>query len=282
MTFAGGLVLLLTGITLYAISSLSLATLSAMLTGGVALLALFVFVETRMPEPMFDLSLFKIRLFTAGNIAILLNALARGAVSLVLVFYLQGPTMGLDPLTAGIFLIPISASLAFFGPISGWLSDKYGARGLSTIGLLVSSVGFVLLAGIGPTITFQQLLVPLLFVGSGMGIFASPNRASIMNSVPAKERGVASGTSTTLVNIGATFSLGLSFLVMTVSMPIENLEKIFLGSASGLVSAPWIDDFIVSIHSVYYLSTFFLIIAIIPSVLRGEPAGTSTKIDLKE
>jgi len=281
VTFAGGLALLLTGITLYSISSLSLTGLTAMLTGGVALLALFVFIEARVPQPMFDLSLFKIRLFTAGNIAILLNALSRGAVTLVLVFYLQGPTMGLNPLTAGIFLIPTSASLAFFGPISGWLSDKYGARVLCTIGLLVSSVGFILLARIGPTITFQQLLVPLVLVGSGMGIFASPNRASIMNSVPARERGVASGTSTTLVNIGATFSLGLAFLVMTVSIPIANLEKIFLGSASGLSNAPWIGSFIASIHSVYYLSTFFLIVAIIPSMLRGEPAKNDT-IGIKE
>lgn len=276
-TFAGGLSLVLTGITLYAISSLSMTVLSAMLMGGIALLVLFVFVETRVAQPMFNLSLFKIRLFAAGNTAIFLNALARGAVSLVLVFYLQGPTMGLDPLTAGIFLIPISASLAFFGPISGWLSDKYGARVLSTIGLLVSSVGFILLAGIGRTITFQQLLVPLVFVGSGMGIFASPNRASIMNAVPEKERGVASGTSTTLVNIGMTFSLGLAFLVMTVSTPIGDLEKIFLGS-SGLSNSPWIGSFIASIHSVYFLSTFFLIMAIIPSVMRGLQPKSDAKI----
>jgi EmrB/QacA subfamily drug resistance transporter len=273
LSFAGGLALILTGITLFAIESVDLGTLVAMLVGGTALMVLFVFFEGKTARPMFDLSLFKIRLFAAGNSAILLNALARGAVSLVLVFYLQGPSMGLDPLTAGIFLVPISASLAFFGPISGWLSDKYGARALATIGLVVSSIGFVMLAGIGRTITFEQLLVPLVFVGAGMGIFASPNRASIMNSVPAEERGVASGTSTTLVNVGGTFSLGLAFLIMTVSTPISELERIFLGS-SGVGEAPWIGSFISSIHSVYYLSTIFLIIAIIPSMLRGKTSHT--------
>jgi MFS family permease len=241
---------------------------------GVALLVAFVFVERRVPQPMFDLSLFKIRMFTAGNVAIFLNALARGAVSLVLVFYLQGPTMRLTPLSAGVFLIPVSLSLALFGPISGWLSDRYGARLLSSLGLGVSSVGFVLLTGIGPTITFQQLSLPLVFVGSGMGLFASPNRASIMNSVPETERGVASGTSTTLVNVGATFSLAIAFTVMSLTTPMQDLQMVFLG-VPGSGSAPWIGDFIGSIRSVYYLSTILLLVAIIPSVMRGR-ANNST------
>jgi EmrB/QacA subfamily drug resistance transporter len=269
VSFAGGLALILTGITLYVISSLSFPLLVAMESAGGVLLVTFVLVERRVSQPMFDLSLFRIRMFTAGNVAIFLNALARGAVSLVLVFYLQGPTMGLSPLTAGLFLIPISLSLAFFGPISGWLSDRYGARLLSSVGLGVSSVGFVLLTGIGPTITFQQLAVPLVFVGSGMGLFASPNRASIMNSVPETERGVASGTSTTLVNVGATFSLAIAFMVMSLTTPMKDLQMVFLGvQSSG--AAPWIGDFVSSIRSVYYLSTILLLLAIVPSVMRGK------------
>jgi len=273
ISFAGGIALILTGITLYVIESLSLSLLTVMCATGVAMLVAFVFIERRIPQPMFDLSLFRIRMFTAGNIAIFLNALARGAVSLVLVFYLQGPTMGLDPLTAGIFLIPISLSLALFGPISGWLSDRYGARLLSSVGLAVSSIGFVLLTGIGPTITFQQLSVPLIFVGSGMGLFASPNRASIMNSVPETERGVASGTSTTLVNVGATFSLAIAFTVMSLTTPMKDLQLVFLGVQSG-GSASWIGDFVNSIRSVYYLSTILLLLAIIPSVMRGKANNT--------
>lgn len=268
-SFAGGLALILSGITLYVVSSLSFILLLVMAASGVALLVLFAFVERRTLQPMFDLSLFRIRMFTAGNVAIFLNALARGAVSLVLVFYLQGPTMGLNPLTAGIFLIPVSLSIALFGPISGWLSDRYGARFLATAGLGVSSVGFVLLTGIGPTITFQQLSLPLIFVGGGMGLFASPNRASIMNSVPETRRGVASGTSMTLVNVGATFSLAIAFTVMALTTPMKDLQMVFLG-VSGLGSAPWIGSFIGSIRSVYYLSTVLLLVAIIPSAMRGK------------
>ena len=275
VSFAGGIALILTGITLYVISSLSFPILIAMESAGVVLLVAFVFVERRVVQPMFDLSLFRIRMFTAGNIAIFLNALARGAVALVLVFYLQGPTMGLSPLTAGLFLVPISLSLALFGPISGWLSDRYGARLLSSIGLGVSSVGFILLTGIGPTITFQQLSLPLILVGSGMGLFASPNRASIMNSVPDTERGVASGTSTTLVNVGATFSLAIAFTVMSLTTPMKDLQLVFLGvQSSG--PAPWIGDFINSIRSVYYLSTLLLLVAIVPSVMRGKANNHSS------
>jgi EmrB/QacA subfamily drug resistance transporter len=281
LTFAGGLTCILTAITLYSLSSLSFDLLVTLIALGTAFLVAFGYIESKVKSPMFNLSLFRIRMFAAGNAAIFLNAFARGAVSLVLVFYLQGPTMRLDPLTAGIFLTPISASLAFFGPISGWLSDKYGARGLATLGLVVSCVGFLLLTRIGQTTTFPKLAFPLILVGSGMGIFASPNRASIMNSVPAEERGLASGTSTTLVNVGNTFSLGLAFLVMTINTPISNLEAIFLGSSTVGSDAPWIGEYITSIHSVFLISTVMLLVAIIPSLMRGRGSlvrdGSSSK-----
>ncbi len=268
VSFAAGLSLMLAGLTLYSLGSLDFAHFLGVEAVGVALMLLFFAIERRVKDPMLDLSLFRTRLFTAGNVAIFLNALARGAVSLVLVFYLQGPTMGLDPLAAGIFLVPISATLAFFGPLSGWLSDRYGARVLSTLGLLVSSAGFLLLTRVGARTTFDHLAVPLILVGGGMGIFASPNRASIMNSVRAEARGIASGTSVTLNNVGMTFSLAFAFVVLTASTPLKDLELIFLGS-SGIGNAPWIGSFISSVHSVFYFSTAFLLLAILPSVVRG-------------
>jgi EmrB/QacA subfamily drug resistance transporter len=268
VTLAGGLSILMIAITLGSLAIIEALQFFVLTVLGVSIIIVFVLIERRVRYPMLDLDLFKIRMFTAGNVAIFLNALSRGAVSLVLVFYLQGPTMGLDPLTAGIFVLPVSASLALFGPISGWLSDKHGARALSTMGLLVSSVGFLLLTQIGSTVSFQELLLPLFLIGAGMGIFASPNRASIMNAVPQDARGLASGTSATLINVGATFSLGISFAAMTISTPINDLTEIFLG-APGLGSAPWIGDFINSIHLVYLLSTVFLLVAILPSLMRG-------------
>ncbi len=271
IAFASGLSLLLLGVTTDALGAVpSLESLSLIFSGIVVIVAFF-FIERRVQHPMFDLSLFRLRLFSAGNSAIFLNSLARGAVTLVLVFYLQGPTMRLNPLEAGIFLIPISASLVAFGPVSGILSDRFGARGISTIGLVVSAVGFLLLAvTVSATVTFEAMAIPLILVGSGMGIFASPNRSSIMNSVPAQRRGIASGVSTTLVNVGQTLSLGLAFLIMTKTTPLSMLEQIFVGSSpSGSFS---FSDFITSIHLVFYLSTAFLLVAIIPSMLRGSKA----------
>ncbi len=269
VSFAGAIGLVLGGITFYATGSAHLDVVLAMISAGVILFVLFIMYELKIDHPMFDLRMFRIRLFAAGNLAIFMNALARGAVTFVLVFYLQGPTMRLNPFEAGLFLVPTSIALSTFGPISGWFSDKYGARSISTIGLIVSAIGFILLSRIGQTTTFNDLVVPLVLVGSGMGIFASPNRASIMNSSPPAERGIASGMSATLVNTGQIFSMGIAFYVMSLSVPMSNLAGIFLGTSSGGSVGPWIGNFISSIHNLFFLSAAILLIAIIPSVLRG-------------
>ncbi len=276
VTFASGLATVLVAITLDAVSALDPAQFALRLGAGLSLLVAFVFVERRVKEPMLDLSLFRIRLFTAGTVASFLNSLGRGAVTLVLTFYLQGPSMGLDALSAGAFLIPMSVSLALLGPLSGYLSDKSGPRLFATSGLVVSTAGFLLLATIGRTITFWQLALPLSLVGAGMGLFLSPNRASIMNSVPARTRGIASGTSTTVLMAGMSFSVGLAFFVLTSTVPIAELQSIFIGGTA-LSGAPWIDSFIDSIHNVYYLSAVFLLLGILPSAMRGRPRGGVTE-----
>ncbi|MEM0075651.1 MAG: MFS transporter [Conexivisphaerales archaeon] len=268
LAFVAGLACILTSITLHAIGALDLLESVIVATAGLAFLAFFIAIERRVSNPMFNLSLFKNRMFTAGNVAIFLNALARGAVSLVLILYLQGPSMGLDPLTAGIYLTPMSASLAVLGPVSGWLSDRYGARILASLGLLVSSLGFLMLSEIGARITFLQLLIPLILIGGGMGIFASPNRASIMNSVEPEERGLTAGVSTTLVNVGSTFSLGLAFAIITAGVPSSELQLILLGSKVG-ADQGLIHNFLHSIDLIYYISTIFQLVAIIPSLMRG-------------
>ncbi len=275
VSFAGGIGLILTGITFYATASAGLKTVIAMIVGGIIIFLSFIAFELRTDHPMFDLKLFRIRLFAAGNFAIFLNALARGAVTFVLVFYLQGPTMKLNPFAAGLFLVPTSISLSFFGPISGWFSDKYGARLISTIGLIVSAIGFLFLTRLGPITTFNSLLLPLVLVGSGMGIFASPNRASIMNSCPSPERGIASGMSSTLVNVGSIFSMGMAFYVMSLAVPMTSLAGIFLGTSRSGISGPLIQSFIGSIHSLFFISAVILAIAIAPSVLRGKKSLVS-------
>lgn len=266
VTFALGLAALLLGITAFALNVFPEALTLLLIVGGAALLVLFVQIERIVPHPMLDLGLFRIRAFGAGNAAILLNALARGAFTLVLVFYLQGPTMRLSAFDAGVFLIPSSAALAAFGPLSGALSDRHSARLLATAGLLASAAGFLLLAQLQATTTFDGLLLPLALVGAGMGLFAAPNRAAIMNSVPRDRRGVASGTSITLTNAGMTLSLGLAFLIMTASTPLSTLEVIFAGGSS--TASLSVGHFLDSVHIVFYLAAGLVLSALIPSLLR--------------
>ncbi|MDP8906920.1 MAG: MFS transporter [Thermoproteota archaeon] len=266
---SGGMVLLLVGITFGSFQIIDAIASILVILGGAALLTLFYLVEKKVSQPMFDLSLFKIKLFASSNMAIFLNALARGAFTLVMVFYLQGPSMRLDPLNAGIYLIPVSLALAIFAPVSGWLYDKFKLQIFTPIGLIVSAVGFLMLAGIGETTAFYESLMPLVLVGAGMGIFASPNRASIMSSVPSHRRGVAAGISTTLVMTGSAFSIGLVFLVFTQVMPLDAAQSIFTGSFDALnINGMGVDKFMISVHIIFFVSAIIMVISVIPSIIK--------------
>ena len=271
-TFAGGLSMILLGITLATFKIINPYEIFLSIIGGLALLVLFIIIEKKVSRPMFDLSLFKILLFTGGNIAIFLNALARGAFTLIMSFYLQGPSMKLNSLDAGIYLIPVSIALAVFAPVSGWLYDKYKLRFFTSTGLLVSALGFFILTRIGITTSFYEVVMPLVMIGGGMGIFASPNRASIMTSVPSSRRGVSAGISTTFVMVGNSFSIGLVFLIMTNIIPLHTVEQLFSGSfqpsSSVPISNPIVNKFISSIHFVFFVSAIMMLASIIPSVIR--------------
>lgn len=268
-TLSGGMVLLLVGITFGSFQIIDATASVLVILGGAALLVLFYLVEKKVSQPMFDLSLFKIKLFASSNMAIFLNALARGAFTLVMVFYLQGPSMRLDPLNAGIYLIPVSLALAIFAPISGWLYDKLKLQIFTPIGLIVSAVGFLMLAGIGETTSFYESIMPLVLVGAGMGIFASPNRATIMSSVPSHRRGVAAGISTTLVMTGSAFSIGLVFLVFTQVMPLDSAQSIFTGSFNALsVTDMEVDKFMMSVQIIFFVSAVIMAISVIPSIVK--------------
>jgi MFS family permease len=192
---------------------------------GVALLALFCFIETRVKDPMFQLSLFRIRAFAAGNIASLLGAIARGGLQFMLVIWLAGiwlPLHGYDftvtPLWAGIYMLPLTAGFLIAGPLSGILSDRYGARPFATGGLLVAAccfTGLMLLP-----IDFSYWVFALLIFGNGVGsgLFASPNTAAIMSSVPAHNRGAASGMRSTFQNSGMSLSIGIFFSLMIAGL----------------------------------------------------------------
>jgi MFS family permease len=196
-----------------------------LLAGGSALLAAFIVIENRVAEPMFRLALFRIRAFTAGCVAGLLVAIARGGLQFMLIIWLQGiwlPLHGYDfsvtPLWAGIFLLPLTAGILTAGPLSGYLSDRFGARGFATAGMLVfagSFIGLMLLP-----VNFPYWLFALLIVanGIGSGLFGSPNSASIMSSVPARDRGAASGMRSTFQNSGTALSIGVFTSLMIAGL----------------------------------------------------------------
>jgi MFS family permease len=231
VTFGVGLIAVLVGITYgiqpyggYTMGWTSPFVLTAIF-GGLAVLAVFCVVETRVPEPMFRLPLFKIRAFTAGNLASLLSSLGRGGLMFVLIIWLQGiylPRHGYSfsqtPLWAGIFMLPLTVGFLIAGPISGWLSDRFGARPFATGGMVVAAASFLLLELLPINFSYWQFAMILLLNGLGMGLFASPNRAGIMNSLPRESRGVGAGMSATFQNSAMVLSIGIFFTLIIAGL----------------------------------------------------------------
>ncbi|MFI9270876.1 MFS transporter [Kitasatospora sp. NPDC052896] len=195
------------------------------LSTGVLLLAVFCVAETRIAEPMFQLRLFRIRAFAAGNLAALLIAIARGGMQFMLIIWLQGiwlPLHGYDfertPLWAGIFMLPLTVGFLIGGPASGYLSDRFGSRLFATTGLLLVAVSFVGLVALPVDFPYPAFAALLLLSGLGQGMFSAPNTSAIMGSVPPEQRGVASGMRSTFQNSGTALSIGLFFSLMVAGL----------------------------------------------------------------
>jgi MFS family permease len=230
-TFALGLVAVMVGIT-YGIQPYGGHTMGwtspfvdACLAGGLALLAAFVLIERFVPEPMFRLELFRIRAFTAGNVATLLAAVGRGGLQFILIIWLQGiwlPEHGYDfsrtPLWAGIYMLPLIAGFLVAGPVSGWLSDRFGARPFATGGMALAAGSFVLLMLLPVDFGYVWFALVLLLNGIGMGLFSSPNRAGVMNALPPSQRGVGGGMNATFQNAASVLSIGLFFSLMIIGL----------------------------------------------------------------
>ncbi|SCX24319.1 MFS transporter [Mycolicibacterium fluoranthenivorans] len=195
------------------------------LTAGILLLIAFVIIESRVAEPMIRLSLFRIRAFSTGNIATLASALAQGGLQFMLIIWLQGiwlPLHGYDyadtPLWAGIFLLPLTAGFLIAGPASGALSDRLGARGIASSGMVLFGLSFVGLLLLPIDFPYWMFAALIALNGVGSGMFAAPNTSAIMGSVPAAERGVVSGMRATFLNSGTALSIGVFFSLMVVGL----------------------------------------------------------------
>jgi MFS family permease len=231
VVFVAGLVALLVGVTYglmpYGsdVMGWSSPWVIAAIIIGAALLIAFPFVETKVKAPMFRLGLFKIRAFSYANLAGFLSAIARGGVMFMLILLLQGiwlPLHGVayadTPFWAGVYMLPMTIGMVIMAPISGIMSDKYGPRWIATGGMLIVAFSFLLLALLPYNFQYWELAAALLLMGAGNGMFASPNSSSIMNSVPAQERGVASGMMTTMMNTAFSASMVLFFTIVIVGL----------------------------------------------------------------
>ncbi|HEY2204322.1 MAG TPA: MFS transporter [Pseudonocardia sp.] len=212
---------------------------------GVLQLVAFALIETRVAEPMFRLALFRVRAFTAGNLATLLAAVARGGLQFMLIIWLQGiwlPLHGYDfaetPLWAGVYMLPLTAGFMVAGPASGSLSDRFGSRLFATTGLLVSAVAFVGLMLIPVNFSYPAFAALLALCGIGQGMFSAPNTSGVMSSVAPRERGVASGMRSTFQNSGTALSIGVFFSLMVAGLASSLPDTLSAGLRAQGVPAP--------------------------------------------
>jgi MFS family permease len=231
VTFALGLVLIMVSVTYgirpYGSSSTGWGSprVLALLAGGIATLIAFAVIEARIENPMFRLPLFRIRAFTFGTLSTFLSAVARGGLMFMLIIWLQGiwlPLHGVDyvdtPLRAGIYMLPLTLGMLIAGPTSGFLSDRFGARWFATGGMLGTALGFGLLLLLPIDFAYWPFAAVLFLIGASMGLFASPNRAAVMNSLPPEDRGAGGGMNQTFQNSAQVLSVGIFFTLMIIGL----------------------------------------------------------------
>jgi MFS family permease len=251
LTFALGLILIMVSVT-YGIRPYgSDATgwgsprVLALLGSGVAFLAAFLAIERHVKEPMFRLPLFRIRAFTFGTLSTFLSAVARGGLMFMLIIWLQGiwlPQHGYSfnetPLWAGIYILPLTFGMLIAGPTSGYLSDRYGARWFATGGMLGAAASFALLILLPIDFPFPVFAAILALNGVSMGMFASPNRAAVMNSLPASDRGAGGGMNQTFQNSAQVISIGIFFTLMILGLATRLPQTMTAGlEAHGVVAS---------------------------------------------
>jgi len=233
ITFAVGLIAVLVGINdgIQPYGTDLMAWTSPRVLGeiglGVVFLIVFLFVETRVASPMIDLKLFRIRPFTTGVLATLFGSVGRGGLQFMLIIWLQGiwlPLHGYSfestPLWAGIFMLPLTVGVLLVGPVSGWLSDRYGPKLFAAGGMTLGALTFLGLMMLNADFEYWMFATLLFLNGVGSGLFSAPNGTQTMNAVPAAERGQASGIRATAMNAGMVLSIGVFFTLMIIGLAL--------------------------------------------------------------
>lgn len=276
----GGLTGLVLGLSDAGLDGWSAPMVVVGLAAAAVLLPLFVWAEIRVRTPMLDLSLFRIRVYSAAAGAAFLNGLARFALMFLFVFYFQGP-QGDDPIIAGLKLAPLALGMLVASPVAGIWADRRGSRVPAVAGMLLTAVGLAGMTTLQVDTPFWESALWLAVVGVGSGVFNSPNTAAMMAAVPARRRGIASGTRTMLQNTGAVISIALMLMIVTAVVPTRLLFSIFSGLTTGL-SADRLEPFMHGMHLALWILAGFSLRGAVVSALRPrgahpdpalEPAG---------
>lgn len=241
---------------------------------SIVLIAAFIHIENTVEYPMLDMRLFKSRILAFAYGSNLLNGIARGAVTFLLIFYLQG-IKSYDPIFAGILLAPFALAMMILSPISGYLSDKYGAKILSSLGLLISAAGLLGLMRISANTSIVEIIIWQIIIGMGSGMFFSPNTSSIMGAVPADKRGIAGGVRTMMNNAGTVISIALAMAIVSSSISPEAMQGLFVGTQVGSEGIA-VNQFISGLRMAFFISFIFSILGACISYFRGnEPVWSS-------
>jgi EmrB/QacA subfamily drug resistance transporter len=265
--------MLLLALTFGAYGLASHATMYELLFISMISLVLFVIHERRCDHPLIDLKLLRIREYTGGVFAQLINAIAWGAVLLLLSFYFQ-LVLGLSPFDAGLRIIPFDIAFLISGPLSGRLSDSFGHLPFTTSGIILSSISLYLFSTVDAFTPYSTVVFYMLLFGAGIGVFSSPNMSSIMGSVPADRRGVGSALRATFFNVGFATSLNLAVLIISFTVPYALVTQIVsVGSANTTNAEKML--FLQGLKATYLWLAILNAVAVIPSALRGKSLKNS-------
>lgn len=238
---------------------------------SIASFVVFVGYESRCKAPLLDLGLFRIREFSGGIFALLLNGVAWGAVLLLLSLYFQ-LVVGLTPLEAGVRILPFDIAFLIAGPLAGRLCDKYNHQPFTATGILLSSASLFMMSTVNATTPYAVTAAYMAIFGAAIGLFSSPNMSSVMSAVPASRRGIGSAVRSTFLNVGLAFSLNLAIFIISLTVPYALVTQIVSGYATALNSER--ELFMQGLQSTYLWLAGLNALAIIPSVLRGKTSKT--------
>jgi EmrB/QacA subfamily drug resistance transporter len=266
MSFLVTLLLALTFANLFGWGSIQVILLLVISTSSISL---FIYIESKTKYPLFKLSLFRInRVFSFANFAALFNYTTVSGVSFLLSIYLQS-ILGISPAITALYLLPTTITMASIAPLSGRFSDKWGTRILTTLGMIIMAIGFVILSTIIRFLPLIYILITQFIVGFGIGLFSSPNNSAIMNAVEPRDHGIAAGTLSTMRVVGQSISVALLSAILTLFIPLSTLNSII--SNSTLITDPIAkQEFVAGMQILLIVSSIICFAGAILSFMRGK------------